>query len=208
MVKNESFNVISNLEILSFSILSYIKKYVFSNMIPDDEIPRYINIIKKDFLKEYSDEKFPFGFRKNKFYNIVNKNFNIYMDLFIKNGAYISAISIFENKSDELSKSFKIYSDKLTNLLNHVQVCSFDKDFEDTYFLDILESEGIHTPDDEILLDSFKCTKSLEEIVSFITMDADILDCRRSISELFDYKVYLKKARIPRLLKSRMNRRV
>ncbi|WP_292795924.1 hypothetical protein [Methanobrevibacter sp.] len=31
----------------------------------------------------------------------------------------------------------------------------------------------------------------MKEIVSFITMDDDILDCRKSISELFNYKVYV-----------------
>lgn len=98
---------------------------------------------------------------------------------------------LLNDEYKHISDSFVNSSKNLNNLLNQVQVCSFDKNPKDTYYLDILESGGIHSPDDEILLDSFKCSKSLNEIIFFITMDGEILNFRRKISELFDYKVYV-----------------
>ena len=83
-VKIETKGVIHNNITISLEILKYIKDYADSNNLSDAELAKHIHTIKKNFLKEYSDEEFPFGFTQKKFIKIVNQNFNDYSEIFAR----------------------------------------------------------------------------------------------------------------------------
>ena len=74
-VENESNNVISKMENLSFEIISCIDKYVSDNNIPDQKINNYLYVIKNEFLDKYQLEDCSFGFKKERFVKIVNNIF-------------------------------------------------------------------------------------------------------------------------------------
>lgn len=92
-VRMESHNVIFKLYNLSSNIVDSIKEYVQLNNIPDVDVVNHINIIKRNFLNKYSNEQFPFGFKKRKFNDIVNEYFHCIKDEFYKYSYYNSSTS-------------------------------------------------------------------------------------------------------------------
>ena len=190
-VETETKKVIRNHRVISFGILQYIKDYADSNNLSDAELPKYINTIKKNFLKDYSNDEFPFGFTQKKFVQIVNQNFNDYSELFARYGSFISAVDILDNKHNDILVAFFISSNILFNLFNNVTILTFKTHLSDESLSEKLEKIGIHNPDDKILIDSFKTAKNLKRFVNFITRDNGILENSKDISNIFDSKVFV-----------------
>lgn len=187
-VENESNNVISKMENLSFEIITCIDKYVSDNNIPDEKIKNYLYIIKNEFLDKYHLEDCPFGFKKEKFVKIVNNIFFRYSKII--NQYFYLPFPIWVNEEySNLDLSYKKYYSALKDLFKNIHIFTIDEKVSDEKFIRLFNGCGIHNPDARILLDAFKVSKKIGDILFFVTEDKRIINTSDIILSVFKNQI-------------------
>lgn len=191
-VKKESNNVLSKLETISLEVIGCIREFVSVNKISDEKIASSLYIVKRKFLNKYSLDECPFGFNRKKFLKIVNELFSYYQDIL---KYYISSsVEIWINEEYLTLKSdYKNYYSVLKSLFKKVDLYYYSVNLGDARIIDLLNDIGIHSPDAEILLDAFKTSSKLDEIIHFITRDNGIINNSDDIFSIFGGVVIPKK---------------
>lgn len=175
-VEKESELVILKFLIISISILKYIAGHIEDGNVSDNEIPKSIRKLENKFSKEYWDEKYPFGFKKERFLSLTHELFQRYYYL-IKKGIYYKPFDlIITEQCGEVSSSYQKSVNSLQDLFKLVKVYSFTEEAEDQNIIDKFNSDVIHNPDAEILLDAYKIAKLVNDYLIFITNDAGIIN--------------------------------
>ncbi|MBQ8017828.1 MAG: hypothetical protein IJ258_06945 [Methanobrevibacter sp.] len=191
-VKKESNNVLSKLEKISFEVIGCIRKFILVNKIPDEKIASSLYIVKRKFLNKYSFEDYPFGFNRKKFLKIVNRLFSYYND--ILKYSISSSFEIWINEEFLTLKSdYKNYYSALNFLFKKVDLYHYSINLGDAQIIGFLNDIGIHSPDAEILLDAFKTSDKLDNVIYFITRDNGIINNSTGIFSIFNGEVIPKK---------------
>ena len=191
-VENESYNLITKSEYISFEILKEIENYIYLNNIADEEIVSHLKYIQKNFVKKYSNKKYPFGFKKDKFEKITKELFLNYYDTFKRDILYLPIIQILNKENKKTKNTFKQSTASLIYLFDNVHVLNFSEEKNDENILKNLKKNGIHPPDNYILLDSYKTSKLLNESIIFITMDKGILKRKNILLKEFKSEIDVK----------------
>lgn len=191
-VHKESKKVISKFKSLHQGILDEIDEYVSNNNISDDKIIMTLNKIKINFLNKYCHQDCPFGFKPKKFKRIVNRIFLNYYNVF-KYYLHNSFVLWVDEEFNNLDIMFKRYLNDLENQFQTVKVFDVEINTNDVSILHHLAENGIHKPDNRILLEAFKLSMDLDADLDFITIDNGIFKSYDYIVELFKHKITPKK---------------
>ena len=74
-VKEEAFEVIERLRLISIDIVTHIKQYMASRKISLMKLDSHMGIIKKNYINQFKDDDYVFNIEKEKFLDIVGDLF-------------------------------------------------------------------------------------------------------------------------------------
>ena len=184
-VIRESENVILKLKRISLKIINFVKNMISTKNIDLLKIEGFLDKIKRSFVKQYGDNDFPEGIKKERFINIVNEFFNSYRDDFSQS-ILLNDITNLNTLSKDINRYFKGIMVNLKVFLKKFICITF---LNKTGYIGSLMEIGVHSSD-AIILDEFYClSKHLNELIIFITLDKDIFRLSGKINQVFSSKI-------------------
>lgn len=187
-VKDEAFDVIERMRLISLNMNSYIKKYMTSKSINLSNLDSHMQKIKKSYLNQFKDETHVFGVEKEKFIKIVGDLFIEYYDEI--RTAIINKDTELESLSIKLKNAFNGYNKSVSICLSNFEKFSFKNN---PNLINQIIDIGIHESDAILIDDCYNKAKDINEKFVFITQDKDIINCSQDVFKLLNSEIHFSK---------------
>ena len=181
----EAKNKIRKLRRISLKITEYCKKYALNNQINPINMSKHLFRIKKEFLKQYGNNSFPEGLKKERFDNFVNSFFS---------GYEFEITDILINKNNDsldgtIISSFRESINKLNNFIKKYLCITF---LNNSNKFKSLRKIKLDKTDAKLVDESYLLHILLNEVIFFITFDKGILRLSDKIKGIITPNIHIR----------------